>query len=55
MIRFALFALLINLVPVLLFATLRHRVARLPQPGAWWLGAVAATVVATLSVAEAWL
>ncbi len=52
MIYFLFLAALLNLTPLLLFAAFRHRVARWPQPGLWWMGVVALTLVGTLLIAQ---
>ncbi len=55
MIAFLSGAVLINLLPLVLFHLYRHQVARWPMPGLWWLGVLALTLVATLLLAGATL
>lgn len=55
MIRFLLGALLVNGAALAAFVLLRHRVARWPQPGLWWLGAALLAILLTLRLAEATL
>ncbi|GAB4405061.1 MAG: hypothetical protein OHK0048_24780 [Rhodoferax sp.] len=52
MLRFVLGALVINLLPLLAFGLWRHRVARWPLPGLWWLSLGVAALVATLQLAR---
>lgn len=55
MITFLSIALGLNLVTVALLFAGRHRIARLPAPGVWWLAAVTLATVLTLHAARIFL
>jgi hypothetical protein len=51
MTRFLLVAFLINAAALAGLALGRHRLARLPMPGLWWLGVLGIAIVLTLQAA----
>ncbi|WP_238944295.1 hypothetical protein [Allofranklinella schreckenbergeri] len=55
MIAFLLSALLINAAALAALALARHRLARWPMPGLWWLLGITLATVLTLQSARAFL
>lgn len=51
MIRFILVAIIVNVTTLGGLMLARHRLARLPMPGLWWLGALTLAIVVTLQAA----
>lgn len=51
MIRFVLLALIVNAAALGGLVLARHRLARWPMPGLWWLGALTLAIVITLQAA----